>query len=272
VRSHPDIGNCKHSSVQYCSILYEVRSRHSGPIDYRYPLIAETRHVMLAHTHALVIGLTAGLLLAVLLQQLVVHPGVKVASGPAPLYAPNAMASALRNSLQIAQQALRRSGYKSTRVALNSPPLTSQTSTSHSTRTVTLPPSTLSKPFSTASPAMSSSKSFIDAVKDRRSIYQLNKEAPISDKAIVDIVNTLVKHVPSSFNSQSTRLVVLLNKDHDKFWDFAAETLKPMVPEQQWPTTEKKLGGFQGAYGTVSLANLPPFLPRTTCGSVRRAQ
>jgi len=99
---------------------------------------------------------------------------------------------------------------------------------------------------------MSSSKSFIDAVKDRRSIYQLNKEAPVSDKKIVELVETLVKHVPSSFNSQSTRLVVLLNKDHDQFWDFVSETLKPMVPEAQWSTTEQKLGGFQAAYGTVS--------------------
>jgi len=201
---------------------------------------------MLANTRALAIGLIAGLFVAVFLQQLFTHTGVQVASGPAYLSASKNMAAALRNSLQTAQQALRRGGYKSTRLApsgLHSPSIS---------RPTTFSPSATSKAFSTSSSTMSSSKSFIDAVKDRRSIYQLNKEAPVSDKKIVELVETLVKHVPSSFNSQSTRLVVLLNKDHDQFWDFVSETLKPMVPEAQWSTTEQKLGGFQAAYGTVS--------------------
>lgn len=100
---------------------------------------------------------------------------------------------------------------------------------------------------------MSSSKSFLEAIKNRRTIYQLNKDAPISDKQVVDIVNTAVKHVPSSFNSQSTRLVVLLNEDHDTFWGFVRDTLKPIVPEAQWGHTEARVAGFQAAYGTVSV-------------------
>jgi predicted oxidoreductase (fatty acid repression mutant protein) len=60
-------------------------------------------------------------------------------------------------------------------------------------------------------------KQFFDFLKERRTYYQLNKEAPISDKEISDIVEQAFLRVPSSFNSQSTRLVVLLNKDHDKF-------------------------------------------------------
>lgn len=99
---------------------------------------------------------------------------------------------------------------------------------------------------------MASQKSFLQAVKDRRTYYQLNKEAPISDQQIVDIAREAVLHVPSSFNSQSARLVVLLNKEHDTFWDFVLEVLKPVVPEDQFPTTEKKVSGFRAAYGTVS--------------------
>jgi predicted oxidoreductase (fatty acid repression mutant protein) len=70
---------------------------------------------------------------------------------------------------------------------------------------------------------MSTQKSFFDAVKERRTYYQLNKESPISDKQITDIAEKAILHVPSSFNSQSTRLVVLLNKDHEQFWDFVLE-------------------------------------------------
>jgi predicted oxidoreductase (fatty acid repression mutant protein) len=99
---------------------------------------------------------------------------------------------------------------------------------------------------------MASAKPFLDAIKGRRTIYALNKEAPISDKEIQEIVKDVVLHVPSSFNSQSARLVVLLNGEHEKFWDFTLEVLKTMVPEDQLPSTEKKLAGFRGAYGTVS--------------------
>jgi uncharacterized protein len=99
---------------------------------------------------------------------------------------------------------------------------------------------------------MSSQATFFDAVKSRRTYYQLNKEAPISDKQITEIAEKALLHVPSSFNSQSTRLVVLLNKDHETFWEFVLEALKPLVPEEQFPQTEGKINGFKAAYGTVS--------------------
>jgi len=98
---------------------------------------------------------------------------------------------------------------------------------------------------------MPSQKAFLEAVKDRRTYYQLNKESPISDKQITEIAEQAILHVPSSFNSQSTRLVVLLNKDHETFWDYVAEVLKPQMPEEQFPKTQEKLNGFKGAYGTV---------------------
>lgn len=102
---------------------------------------------------------------------------------------------------------------------------------------------------------MSSQQSFMEAVKARRTYYQLNKEAPISDKKITELVEQAVLHVPSSFNTQSARLVVLLNKDHEQFWEYVAEVLKPLVPEDAFPTTEKKLQGFRAAKGTVSVSH-----------------
>jgi len=98
---------------------------------------------------------------------------------------------------------------------------------------------------------MASSKPFLEAVKERRSIYTLNKDAPISDDKIVDIVKQAVLHVPSSFNSQSARLVVLLNAEHEKFWEFVRAVLKPMVPEDQWSHTEQRVDSFKAGYGTV---------------------
>lgn len=107
------------------------------------------------------------------------------------------------------------------------------------------------------STTMAATKSFLDAVKERRTFYQLNNESPISDDKIEQIVNDVVLSVPSSFNSQSTRLVVLLKKEHEKFWDITKDVLKPQVPADAFPATEAKLNGFRGAYGTVSAINSP---------------
>ncbi|KAJ4383489.1 putative nitroreductase [Didymella sp. IMI 355093] len=100
-------------------------------------------------------------------------------------------------------------------------------------------------------------KSVIEAMKERRTYYQLNKEAPISDKKIQELVEQALLHVPSSFNSQSTRLVVLLNKDHEQFWDYVIEVLKPLTPEDKFDGTKQKINGFRGAYGTVLFYEAP---------------
>lgn len=113
--------------------------------------------------------------------------------------------------------------------------------------------------FSSTAATMSNTHSFWDVIKERRTYYQLNKEAPVSDARIEELVKDAILHTPSSFNSQSARVVVLLKKDHDLFWDFVKECLKPLVPAGQFPATEKKLAGFKAAYGTVSLATSAPF-------------
>ena len=97
---------------------------------------------------------------------------------------------------------------------------------------------------------------FKDAIQNRRTIYQLTKKSPISDEKIKDILTTAIKDVPSSFNSQSTRLVVLLKDEHDKFWNVVTEILKAHVPEDKWEHTEQRLAGFSGAYGTVRIFDL----------------
>ena len=107
------------------------------------------------------------------------------------------------------------------------------------------------RPFSTTARKMVSSAEFLSPVETRRSIYPLSNSSPISDDRIVEIVRTAILHVPSSFNSQSTRAVVLLKKEHEKLWDITKECLKPQVPEEQFQQTSKRLDGFRAGYGTV---------------------
>ncbi|KAL5118717.1 putative nitroreductase [Pleosporales sp. CAS-2024a] len=192
---------------------------------------------------SLLAGLLAGVLLALFVPHLVLHLPLALpihARAPRDSSPPSweTMAQAWKN---LARRGA--GGYKSLWAAPHA-------TTPSLLRLHTSPPS---KPasFSTTTAAMASQKSFLDAVTDRRTYYQLNKDAPISDKHITDIVEKAVLHVPSSFNSQSTRLVLLLNKDHETFWDYVLEVLKPLTPEDQFPQTTKKIQGFKAAYGSI---------------------
>lgn len=82
---------------------------------------------------------------------------------------------------------------------------------------------------------------FLEAIANRRSVYGLSKASPISDKRIQEILATIIKHVPSSFNAQSTRVVFLAGAEHDKLWDLHKDVLKPIVPAEGWEATNGKM-------------------------------
>jgi predicted oxidoreductase (fatty acid repression mutant protein) len=95
------------------------------------------------------------------------------------------------------------------------------------------------------------SKEFFTAIRDRRSIYALSKESTLSDQRIKEIIEHALKYTPSSFNSQSTRLVLLLGKQHDQLWDLTKEILRSIVPQEHFESTEQRINGFRNAYGTI---------------------
>ncbi|WP_055665907.1 nitroreductase family protein [Desnuesiella massiliensis] len=94
-------------------------------------------------------------------------------------------------------------------------------------------------------------KDFYEVIKNRRTIYGISKESVISDERIEEIVNYAVKHVPSAFNSQSARVVLLLGENHNKLWDITKETLRKIVPEDSFAQTEARIDSFRSGYGSI---------------------
>ncbi|MBD8006082.1 nitroreductase family protein [Bacillus norwichensis] len=92
---------------------------------------------------------------------------------------------------------------------------------------------------------------FYTAVKERRSIYGISKESPISDEKIEEVVAHAIKHAPTAFNSQSGRVVLLLGENHDKLWNITESALRELVPEDQFEPTAQKMEAFRSGYGTV---------------------
>jgi uncharacterized protein len=95
------------------------------------------------------------------------------------------------------------------------------------------------------------SNTFMEAVKVRRTFYGLSKDKVVSNERIQEIVNDAVKYTPSAFNSQSARVVVLFGEQSDKLWNITKETLKEIVPAENFASTEEKVNSFRNGYGTV---------------------
>jgi len=86
----------------------------------------------------------------------------------------------------------------------------------------------------------------------RRSCYDLRPESPITDAQIEEVVRFVLKNTPSAFNSQSTRLVLLLHKHHATLWKMVKRTLRAVVPEEAFARTAEKIDrSFASGYGTV---------------------
>jgi len=94
-------------------------------------------------------------------------------------------------------------------------------------------------------------KEFTDVLKARRTHYALNKEIQVSDEVIQSLLEDAVLHTPSAFNSQSARVVLLLNGKHDTLWSITREALRKVVPAESFKPTDDKINAFAAAYGTV---------------------
>lgn len=93
---------------------------------------------------------------------------------------------------------------------------------------------------------------FKEALKHRRTYYGLSNKSLVTDQEIENIISHVVLHTPSPFNSQSSRLVLLLGENHKKLWNITKETLRKIVPVNSFGATEAKINGsFASGYGTV---------------------
>ena len=92
---------------------------------------------------------------------------------------------------------------------------------------------------------------FYQAIEGRRSIYNISREMTISDERLEKNLWRILKNMPSPMNSQSPRMLLLLNRHHDRFWEITLEALRRIVSAERFPATEKKIGGFAAGRGTI---------------------
>lgn len=96
-------------------------------------------------------------------------------------------------------------------------------------------------------------RNFKETLEHRRSYYHITDSSPISDESIKEILASCLRHVPSAFNSQSSRIVLLLGKSHKKLWTITENVLKKRISsEEAFAKTKAKIDmSFAAGYGTV---------------------
>ena len=86
----------------------------------------------------------------------------------------------------------------------------------------------------------------------RRSIYALEKNVELSNQELVDTIQGAILQTPSAFHSQTTRVVILLDKESDAFWnEIAYSELEKVTPAEAFEATKQRLAGFAQAKGTI---------------------
>ncbi|MFA7075630.1 MAG: nitroreductase family protein [Candidatus Izemoplasmatales bacterium] len=92
---------------------------------------------------------------------------------------------------------------------------------------------------------------FFESLKIRRSNYNIDKNILVSKEEVLDVIGNAVKYTPSAFNSESQRVMVLLNDNHDKLWEIVKQEIKKIVSEVDFKKSEDKINTFKSGYGTV---------------------
>ena len=93
--------------------------------------------------------------------------------------------------------------------------------------------------------------SFIDQIEKRRTIYAIGNNVTVPNAELEALIKKTIRLSPSSFNSQSSRAVILFDASHVKFWEIVRETLRKIVPEAAFEATSNKINSFAAGKGTV---------------------
>ena len=84
----------------------------------------------------------------------------------------------------------------------------------------------------------------LDTLKKRRTIYQLNKNMPVSDEEVIQVIKDVTELTPDAFNMKSARVIVAMNDNHDALWDVIYDAFEGKV-------SKEKIQTFKDGYGTV---------------------
>jgi len=92
---------------------------------------------------------------------------------------------------------------------------------------------------------------FLEALKNRRSIYNIDRNIKVKEEEIISLVEQAMIYTPSAFNSQSQRAVLVFGERHEQVWEMVKQAIKKIVSPEDFKNSEIKINSFKKGYGTV---------------------
>ena len=93
---------------------------------------------------------------------------------------------------------------------------------------------------------------FVSALERRHSQYAITETSKVPDADLVETIKRITLSVPSAFNSQSQRVVVLFGADHARLWNIVKDALRDLAADEEaFAKTQAKIDAFAAGHGTV---------------------
>ena len=74
---------------------------------------------------------------------------------------------------------------------------------------------------------------FSDLQAKRRSIYALGKDVELTNQELIDTIQGAILQTPTAFNSQTSRVVILLDEESDAFWNEIAYAWQVLLKQKE---------------------------------------
>lgn len=84
----------------------------------------------------------------------------------------------------------------------------------------------------------------LESLKGRRTHYDINKNLPVEEVKVFDLVKQTTELVPDAFNMKSSRVIVVTGEKQDQLWDNIYDEFEGKVPRE-------KIDSFKNGYGTI---------------------
>lgn len=92
---------------------------------------------------------------------------------------------------------------------------------------------------------------FTDLQAKRRSTYVIGKNTDISKEQITEALRESAKNVPTAFNSQTSRLVLVFDEANERVWKEIYDVQKDVLDEATWGMMGPVIEGAGQGVGTI---------------------
>lgn len=84
----------------------------------------------------------------------------------------------------------------------------------------------------------------LESLKGRRTHYDINRDLPVDEVEVFDLVKKATELVPDAFNMKSSRVIVVTGEKQDQLWNNIYDVFEGKV-------SREKIDSFKKGYGTI---------------------